>query len=391
MADYTPDPTTPVDINIFNYPIETPEAFAFWNSDHKCNMAKAFIAFCIDEANFEELAKRHGYTREWRDRMWAAFGVYVDDPDMLTIPFTELETHYWECMPNLNEGTELEQPPYIVAMTNSLCEVPFEQPFTLEVQATGAPVLTYEWFKDGVTLGILTPTHTIPSFTEADGGEYYVVVTNAFGSTKSPVITLTAKQPLPIITIAPVDQFVEDGAVATFTTDATGYTSVSWYDQGILIPGEITTTLNVVADYTASGNHNHNYSAKFSNTSGSVTTPLANLQVFTVIPVITLQPDDVTSGLGDTNVLTLDADATGYDSVQWFKKDRITGHYNPVVGQTTTTFTETVAYTGFFDEYYAEFTNAYQVIRTRVATVYVASVPIFVIGGFGLGFNVGYS
>lgn len=378
-------------LNIFNYPIETPEAIEFWKSEHKCNTAKAFVAFSLDYDNFIQITKRHGYTREWRERMWDAFGLYVNNPDMVGIPFSEIDTPYWDCMPNPNIGTELEYSPYVVALTPSHEEIPEGSPYQLLVVATGAPAVSYQWFKDGNPIpGAVSALHLLDPFLEADNGTYHVVVTNPYGSTTSKEINLLVKMEKPVVTTSPSDQVAEDGTLATFTASATGYDTVQWLEQGIEILGENTPVLLVTADHTASGNSGHNYSAQFTNAGGTTTTPMAELVVTVPVPKVILQPLDVKSGVGEGNTLTLTADAENYDTVQWYKKERLTGKYLPVAGQTTTTFTGVGIYTGFFDEYFAEFTNAYHSIRTRIATVYVASDPVTLLGGFGAGFSAGF-
>jgi hypothetical protein len=374
MPTYTPDPTTPVDINIFNYPVETPEAFAFWDSDHKCNQSKAFIAFCIDEANFEELAKRYGFSRLWRDRMWAAFGMYVNTPDMVAIPFTEIETPYWDCMPNPNEGTELEQPPQLVGQTPSLCEVVYNSTLTMSVVATGAPVVTYQWYLDDVLIpGATSTSYTVTPFTEDDNGSYHVVMTNPYGSTKAPDIIFETKVPAPFVVTDPVSQTITDTGTAIFTVVGSGYDTVQWYRRGIIIPGETTVTLSIPGNYADDG---ATYSAAFTNTTATVYTNQAKLTVTQTLPIIFLQPLDILINNGGTLMIT--ADAFNYDSIQWFKLNSVTGGYDAVAGQTTTTYTEIVFYTAYPTHYYVEFTNINTTVRSRVAQVFVQNGPIIV-------------
>jgi len=83
--------------HLFNYPIETEEAFKFWASDHKCNIGKAFVCFSKDEADFYEQTKRAGYQLQWRQRIWANYAPYVNFPSMLEIPFSPLGP-WWNCM-----------------------------------------------------------------------------------------------------------------------------------------------------------------------------------------------------------------------------------------------------------------------------------------------------
>ena len=86
-------------MNTLNYPIETPEAEKFWGSSHKCNIAKAIIAFSLDEANANDNLRRYGYTRAWRNRVMYYFKQYVNQPTMAGIPFSEGPTPWWQEIP----------------------------------------------------------------------------------------------------------------------------------------------------------------------------------------------------------------------------------------------------------------------------------------------------
>ncbi|WNC74063.1 hypothetical protein RGQ13_08725 [Thalassotalea psychrophila] len=90
--------TTPTQLSHLYYPITTPEAEAFWSSEHKCNTAKAYCAFSPTAAQCNELLKKAGYTAEWRKRVLLAFGQYINDPEMLTIPLSDTDDLYWEEM-----------------------------------------------------------------------------------------------------------------------------------------------------------------------------------------------------------------------------------------------------------------------------------------------------
>lgn len=82
-----------------NYPIETDEAREFWASNHKCNRMKAIIAFSFDLHNANMNLLRAGYSRLWRLRALNNFGMYVNSPLMRRIPYSEIETPWWVCMP----------------------------------------------------------------------------------------------------------------------------------------------------------------------------------------------------------------------------------------------------------------------------------------------------
>ena len=81
------------------YPIETPEAYAFWGSRHRCNRVKAIIAFSENLAEANHNLRRHKFQFHLRWRALQAYGNYVAHPDMTGIPFTPAPIPWWECMP----------------------------------------------------------------------------------------------------------------------------------------------------------------------------------------------------------------------------------------------------------------------------------------------------
>lgn len=81
------------------YSIKTEEARKFWSSKHKCNKMKAIIAFSIDLDNANDNLRRHGYTRAWRTKAIEAFSQYINQPEMVGIPFSEMDDIWWLEMP----------------------------------------------------------------------------------------------------------------------------------------------------------------------------------------------------------------------------------------------------------------------------------------------------
>lgn len=88
----------PQNLTVLNTPNTTPEAEKFWASKHVCNHTKAIIAFSHDLKNANDNLRRYGYTRGWRTKALYHFGKYVNKPTMAGVPFTELETPWYEEM-----------------------------------------------------------------------------------------------------------------------------------------------------------------------------------------------------------------------------------------------------------------------------------------------------
>jgi hypothetical protein len=84
--------------NFNGMPIETPEAIRAWASKRKDNRAIRLVAFSKDEQDFKRLAKQYGWKRGWRDRVWAGFNQWVNQPDMVNVPFF-LGGRYYDNIP----------------------------------------------------------------------------------------------------------------------------------------------------------------------------------------------------------------------------------------------------------------------------------------------------
>lgn len=82
-----------------NYPVETPEALAFWESRFKANRVKAIIAFSLNESNANDNLRRFNYPRQFRRRALDTFGQYVNQPAMTGIPLSDGTKTWWEEMP----------------------------------------------------------------------------------------------------------------------------------------------------------------------------------------------------------------------------------------------------------------------------------------------------
>jgi hypothetical protein len=81
-------------------------------------------------------------------------------------------------------------------------------PLTLSVTANGTPPYSYEWSKDGNSLGVTTSSYSVASAIAGDAGAYSVLVTDANCSIQSPpaIISVSEQPPPPgtiEITLAP--------------------------------------------------------------------------------------------------------------------------------------------------------------------------------------------
>lgn len=100
---------------------------------------------------------------------------------------------------------------------------------TFSVTAFGAAPLFYQWiFSGSVTNSANDFTNSTLVITNAlltNAGTFQVIVSNAFNSVTSDVVTLTVNpvsNSAPVITLQPVGQTINSNATATLTTAATG-------------------------------------------------------------------------------------------------------------------------------------------------------------------------
>src|SRR5204862_518296 len=98
------------------------------------------------------------------------------------------------------------------------------QTATFTVTAAGTAPLSYQWQKNGTTIGSATAaSYTTPATTASDNGaQFTVVVSNAAGSVTSSAAALTvttARHPPPSTT-HPITQPDHNGPAATFTSPA---------------------------------------------------------------------------------------------------------------------------------------------------------------------------
>ncbi len=261
-----------------NYPIETPTQIKFWASSHKCNQAKAVIAFSYDEENAHRNMRRLlGWTYFFRKRAWNAFGHFVNSPDMAGIPFSEGYTPYWECMP---AGAKPKPTPPTVSITGSGGNTEVGKEIKLRAIVSGYPRPTLSWTysKDGgspVNLGSSNPL----TFTPTETGTYVftVTATNSEG-------TATARQTWVVEAVVPgnlswvtqlSDTSVVQGKPLTLTVlakDSKGRPiSYAWQD------GSSGTTFKV--DTSVIGDINVSCTATGTNTSPATITTSATIKV----------------------------------------------------------------------------------------------------------------
>jgi hypothetical protein len=187
---------------------------------------------------------------------------------------------------------------------------------TLTIAAKGTEPLTYEWFKDGISIGNNNPSLTIANGQITDSGNYVCIVSNSIGSATSNIAP-TNFGTVPVITINPISQTVNSGSPVSFTVTATGSATLTyqWYKNGIAIGGETASTLSIGSASHINGGL---YSCIISNNYGSVQSSSATLTVNAPL-TITVQPTNVNGTYQTSQNFTITVTGTMPVTFTWYK------------------------------------------------------------------------
>jgi RHS repeat-associated protein len=149
---------------------------------------------------------------------------------------------------------------------------------TFSVDAPGTSPLTFQWFKDSVSLpGETGQSLSLDPVLFADEGDYHVVVTNACGEDTSTTADLSVSE-RPTITTQPTDGDVCNGDTFVLAVDAEGASPITfqWFKDGSPLPGETGQTLTIPA---ASATDAGSYIVEATNTCGTTTSDGVSLIV----------------------------------------------------------------------------------------------------------------
>ena len=246
------------------------------------------------------------------------------------------------------------------------------QPATLNVAATGAAPLTYQWYigTSGTTTTPVGGTTTSSSFTTPPltaSTSYWVRAINAFGTADSATAVVTIGQGA-AITTNPQSQTILSGQTASLTVVATGTAPLSyqWYS------GASGTTTNPIAGATATSyttptlTSTASYWVRVSNPYGPfVSSPTATITIIPP-PTITTQPQSRMIASGQTAALSVAATGTGPLTYQWYQG--ATGiTTSPIALATASSYTTPPLTSTAF--YWVRVTNAGGPVDSATATI----------------------
>jgi hypothetical protein len=227
-------------------------------------------------------------------------------------------------------------------------------PGSLSVVAAGSGALSYQWFKDGSPVsGATSATYSVSSASSSDIGDYYVIVTNAYGSeTSSTVVVNVSSLSAPAITTQPTAQNVDAGTTLTLAALASGVPTPSyqWYRNDAPISGATSATYtveNAIADDAG------NYKVVATNSQGSDTSDTVAVTINTAAPAITGHPSPTTVNVGQAINLSATASGLPAPSYQWYRNDVA------IPGATASTYQVASATTADAGTYTVIATNTY--------------------------------
>ncbi len=218
---------------------------------------------------------------------------------------------------------------------------------------------TYQWFTEG---GVLVGSDASVDVTVGATSRYYAVASNACGSNRSALVTVTAVCAVPAIVVQPASTNIVAGSPASLSVVVTGATMIQWFDSAGALVGS-GQTINVTPPAT------NTYYALATNACGSVpsNTAAVTVSIPTDCPIsFAQQPHSVTVTAGMELQLTALADdvSTFY---QWFESVA-GGPWTAVPGGGSSTLTISLTETASF---YVQISKSCGARNSDVVTVTV--------------------
>ena len=269
----------------------------------------------------------------------------------------------------------------------------------LSVTASGTGPLSYQWFNAGGALadggnisGSSTATLTITGLMTNEVGNYFVVVSNAFGTVTSASAAISINI-APVITGQPASQTVTAGGNATFSVSASGSSPLAyqWFKSGTKlanstsIAGVTTATLSLTGITTNSAG---NYTVTITNLYGSATSTAAVLTV-QVPPQITGQPVSRTVKAGTNVSFTVTVTGTAPLNFQWLKNGTALADGGNISGSATASLTVSAITTNDAANYSVTVSNSAGSTNSGSATLSVLVAPVILAQPTNLAVAVG--
>jgi hypothetical protein len=245
---------------------------------------------------------------------------------------------------------------------------------TFNVIATGQTALSYQWSKNGSSIGGATlSAYTTPATVAGDNNsQFAVLVTDTAGSLQSANATLTVTNipagPDPIITAQPQSTNIFNNQTASFGITASGATTLhyQWKTNGVNTGTDSSTLALGTCPIEWSG---LTVVCVVSDVAGSVTSSIATLTI-SPDPVISTQPQNSSKLVGTTASFSVSATGQTALSYQW------SSNSVAVAGATSATYTTpTLTSANNGDSYFCDVTDTADTLRSATATLTVLPLP----------------
>jgi hypothetical protein len=224
-----------------------------------------------------------------------------------------------------------EYPPVIKSQSQSVLAAVGSEA-SLSVIAQSDLPISYQWFRNGVSLtGNQSPQLTFKSVSQADLGEYFVVVSNAVGEVTSEKVRVDAPPSFPP-TQDPQNLKFQEGERVTLSPTVFGSAPMTfqWFKNGQPILGATAASL---VFQSVTPNDDGDYALELKNAHGTLRSASTKLSVSYRLKV-SAHPAPVTANTG-TSVLFSVTAASSYGPIkyQWRRNSRpIPGAVFPVFG-----------------------------------------------------------
>ncbi|WCJ58814.1 immunoglobulin domain-containing protein [Fontisphaera persica] len=244
------------------------------------------------------------------------------------------------------------------------------RPVYITTSAQGLQPITYQWYFANQPMALQTNAFlSLPAMQPEHTGDYYLVVSNAYGTVTSSVIEVKlVRSPAILQQPANTNLYAGSTLVLGLTAEGTPPMTCQWYLGGSALAGATNTTLII---YNIQNNSQGFYQAILTNSWGSVTSAPVWVRVLPSAPIIVQQPLSRKEYVALPINLTVVARGSEPMVYYWF----ITNSSPYAVSQNSLTIIPQLRNTG---PYFVVVSNALGTVTSQVASLTVIGSAPFI-------------